>query len=531
MSDSVSWISNTPVQANSLQPVTQTQSYTTITVESLKNQAANLQSNANSTTSNTSDQISAIVQQFANGMSSSNILNVSPDIAVSAYKNSNLNFVDNNIVNNTNVGNFSTGLNNSISSFTNSIKSVTSSLTSSTNNLKKDGVAFIASTTSKMIDGIDLPGVSDLGSFLNFGTAQIGKLASLGGDALKSVNDGLKAVTGSIGELYNAGKTAITTVTSSVGQVGNAIVSPVKDVLPTVYAVTDPRFANALVQSNLSFLPAEFQQVFGYKAAQLVANATGNFNQNVTNILNKTIALETLFGTGSMTSLYTNLQNYGNGLGGYGNGTTTISSITGGYLYGQSSFTGTSTQYNELINAVNTLCGRNVVANITTDYSTNKDLFDMLLSAFLNTGAGKLLESLLNCGINSSGVDYVTGRSANIIRENLNKVTTSGDVYSYKTIISTVGTEVVTNPTTDMLYLYTNAPNDTQAQADLVEIGSTLGVEDNQILSFKMSNGTEVLDSSKVTLIQNADEVYSSKFLSNTEYAAVNAALCMYGTQ
>lgn len=480
-----------------------------------------------------------LIDSLSGGLSSSSILGIPADIVRSAFKNSSLNFIDNNILANTQLGNFSTGLSDQINQFTSAMRTATASFSEGAANLQRQGLTFIASTTRQMIDGIDLPGLEDIGSFANQGIGQLGRLASLGGDALKSVGDGLKAVTSTVGAAFTAGKQALNTVVNSVvapiGQVGSAILSPAMDIAQTAYTLTDPRFANALVQSNLSFLPGPLRDIAGYKAAQMVSNLTGDFHAKAANILNKTYALDTIFGVASTGNILEGLYNTGNGYGSYGPINNPynyqVTGSGGTYVHGVSSYQGSASEYSQMANAVRTLCGN---ANIYEDYynySDDRDLFDMLLQAAMQTNAGQLIQALLNCTGSDNNSSYYTGRSTNVIRNNISNVAVSGDTYTYKTLLENKGQEVITDPKKDALALFVNARYDKEAKQDLDDILDNLGYTKEDLITTNEKIGNHsILDSAKVTLIQKAEKAYQSDFLTREEFAAVNAALALYGT-
>lgn len=485
-------------------------------------------------TANTVKQTASAIQQFANGISASSILNVSPDIAKQAYAKTSGLFKDVNLTRNTNVGNLTNSITNGIKESTSAIQSVTNSFTGGIQNLATETVSFIASTTDKMVDGVILPVLQDITAFTNFTGAQIGKLAALGNEALKSVTSGFSAIANSVGTLYTAGTNAVNTVINGTIGAANAIVNPIlqplKDLAQTVYTVTDPRFANALVQSNLSFLPPELRNALAYKASQGVASLTGNFNQKLGNILNKTYALESLLGSGSISSLLGNVTGTPNGLGGYGTGLPAITSPDGSYLYGQSEFNGSYQQYNALINAIKTLCGDSNIESTFGNYSDDVDIFDILLDVLLNSGAGKLLETLLNCGPDNQGKDYFTGRSANIIRSKIGNVAASGNVYTYKTLVNYGGADVTVNPKMEVLSLYGTATYSEEIKEDLKEIMVALSMKKSDVLSGGKIGDANIVDAAKATFVQNGDQRLQQELLTDTEYAAINAALAMYGT-
>ena len=489
---------------------------------------------ANSAASQATNAINSAVGALAGGISASSILGIPADIALSAFQNTAERFKDNKLAENTNVGNFCTGLTESMTQFSTAMKSATNAFTSEVQNLTKKGLTFIASTTGKMVDGIDLPGLSELKNFSNMGLGQLGKLASMGSEALESAGKGLKAVVGTLSDVYQCGKQALDTVTQSVAQVGQAVIAPAVSLAETAYTLTDPRTYGAIVQENLSFLPAPLQNIAGQKAAQAVASLTGNVHKKAANILNKTYAINSILDIGATESMLDTVSRYGNGYGSYGFFSNpmnfNISGYGNSYIPGVSSYSGGNKEtYGELARAVAALCGDlEVDFDDLFDFNSDQDLFDILLQLAMQTNAGMLLKSILNC---VNGQDYYSGRSTNLIRDHIGKLALTGDTYSYNVLLSNRGSDVVKDPKQDVLALYTNARADEQSQLDLKNIMKEFYMEQEDVINTekKAANKYPIIDSAKATVIQKAEDVYKKQFLSPDDYASVNAALALYG--
>lgn len=466
----------------------------------------------------------AVVAQFKNGFGARDISGMSPTVATTAFGATEKSFVDKNGAITTDLGNFSKNFPDQIKEFTSSLTSATNALKTTTGELKRDGLAFVAGTTKKLFEGIDLPGTTDFKSFKNLGTGQLYKLAGLGEEAFKSVNEGLKAVTSSLGEVYQAANEGLQAITSTVSEVGGAVLGPIKDVVGAAYTLSDPRLANLLVQSNLDFLPPNIRSMLGSKAQSAVSGVTGNFHNKAESILNKAYTLNNILDTVSAEGLLYGVYQTGNGVGGY-SGYNSISGNGGVYLPGQSSYSGTHSQYGSLAAAVASLCGKDPVEGTYRSYSDEKDLYDILLAAALQTNAGQIVAGLMSCG---NGTQYNDGRSLNIVRRNTSNIVSAGDTYTYRALTEQYGSDFTTSPTDDVLALYANAPNTPEAQADLQQIALALNVNTDSLLLEKSFTSTTVYDGGKVAAIQCAEQTTQADFLSADDYAAINAATTLY---
>ncbi len=501
------------------------------------NTAKNLVNTAMNTAAaikNTATQVGEMVGKFVNGQTVASILSVPANIATSIFEKTASFFKDPAKADHTKLGNHSTGITEAVKKFNSDCKGATASLSkNNSGNLKNDGLFFKASTTNKSVDGISLPGLDQLSSFVEMGAGQLGKLATMGQEALSSVTNGLKAVTNTVMDVYEKGKAAVNTVTSTVGKVVSTVTAPISAVMNAATTLTDPRTYGNIVSQNLNFLPFGIGNMIGNKVTNAVSNLTGNVHSKIQNYAGKVGAINNIANNLSVEGLFesTYKYSYGQGYSSKNNSslnTPSISGVGGSWLPGQSSFTGSSAQYASVADSIAVLCNDTSIKNNYQTYGENQDVFDMLMQAFLSTNAGKALEALMNCGNDSS---YVSGRSRNIARAYTSELAKSGDTYSYKTLLNNFSSDVVKNEKEDVLNLYLNAKGNASTVQDMNEILAKLGVNKaDAVYNTNPIGKHTVIDAAKVTAMQLTDKEFKQDLI-KSDVEAVNAALALYGSK
>lgn len=482
---------------------------------------------------NTATQAADLIKKYANGQTVSSILSVPANIATSIFEKTSSFFKDSDKKNHTSLGNHATSVAKTISQFADSCKNATATLNgNNSGNLQKDGLFFRASTTTKAIDGISLPGADKLQSFVNMGAGQLGKLASMGKEALSSVSNGLKAVTSTVSDLYNKGKSALNTVTQTVGSVVSSVTRPISQVMNFASAVTDPRLYGGIVAENLKDLPFGLGNMIGNKVTNAVGSVIGGVNDKINNYASKVNAINGIATGLSVEGLFGTVSSYSNGLGSSSRSNSSLSAaslsgVGGSWIPGVSSFQGTSTQYTSLADSISVLCNDQSLKTSYQTYGENKDVFDMILQGLLSTRAGAALQALLNCGGNSS---YIDGRSRNIVRNNVSTITSAGDTFSYKTILDSFSKDVIADEKKDYLTLSLNAKGNESTKQDMSVIAAGLGINKSDAITNAAPIGShKVYDAAKITAMQLADKEFQDEDLSREDIAAVNAALLHYG--
>lgn len=476
-----------------------------------------------------SDMQKTLINKLKNGQSSTTILNSSPNIAKDSFQNSGVNFIDPKIVDNTKTGNFSPDQPNNLKNYNSTINSAMNSFSSGSQNMTSGGLAFIASTTDKAIDGIDLPtGINSITDQAGLGAGQLGRLAGLGGEAMSSAKNALKAVTSNLQSSMSIGKQAISAVQSGLGDVQKNLISPIKDIAITASLVTDPRMISGLISSNLDFLPPQMSGMIGYQAGSAFNSMTGGAGSKINDLTRNVYAIDSL--VGNLTGMNNGINQYNPydpyGQMGYGrNGYPTISGMNGQYIPGYSSYNGSSSEFDQMASAINQLCGNQTHPQYQ-DFNANKSLYDMLMMLAMAAGAGGLLAALMNC--NNGGGGYHDARS-NLMMYNMSQtVSYNGDPYTYRQMLDSAGPGYMQSPTNGILGLLTKSDYNTQNNADINWAMSQYGLSQSDLIRAPSVGRYQPYDASRMTVLQQGDRRYSQQYASQQDYSAVNMAVQLF---
>lgn len=470
----------------------------------------------------------AVQDKLQNGQSSTTILSSAPTIAKDAFPASKGSFIDPNIIENTKTANLSVGIPKELKNYNSTINSAMQSFNANSQNLKSDGLTFIASTTDKAIDGIDLPtGMNSFTDLKGLGVGQLGKLASMGGEAMSSAKEALKSVTGGLQDALSVGKNAISAVQSGLGELQSNIISPIKDLAISASVLTNPAMLGNLAANNFDFLPPQMAGMIGYQAGSAFNSATGGLNQKITDLTKNVYAIDALVGNLAGTSQgldrYNPYDPYGS-LGYGNNGYPTLSGMNGEYLPGYSSYNGSSSSFDQMAQAINQLCGNQTYPQYQ-DYNAKKSIYDILMMLAMAAGAGGLVSSLMNC---TGGAGYNDARTSLMMYNSSQTVSRNGDPYTYRLMLDSAGPGYMNDPTTGMLGLLANSQYNSQNNSEMGLIMKQLGLTSSDLTNGASIGKYQTYDASKMTVLQQGDRRYFQQYAQPQEYSAVNVALNLF---
>lgn len=467
-----------------------------------------------------------LISLMRGGQSSTTLFNSSPDIAKSSFNDTSGNFVDSNLVRNTRTGNFSPDVPQSLARYSSANNSSLSAFMVGSQGSANNPLTWVAGTTSKSINGIDLPtgikNLTGLNSLMSSG--QLAKLASLGSEATSSVKSALKSVTGSLSELWSAGSSAMSAVQSGIREVKKNLVEPVRDLTTIAALATNPRALGQLAASNVDFLPRPLQAIVSNAVTTQAASILGGTNSKIKDIAKKVYAIDTLMsGSGGTAGNLNSLMAY-NPYGYNNSYYPTLSGQGGTYVPGYSSYRGSEADYAQMTQAVNQLCGKDTLKPNYTGYSANKSAYDLLMQYAMNTGAGQIVNALMGC----AGSQYYDSRTSNMMYNSSSNIAYSGDAYMYRQIMQAGGVSNSRNPLGDMLGLYANSSYNAANQEDIDAVMQQHGYVPTDLVSGGQVGKYDVLDAGKMTVLQQGDPAFYSQCANDEDYAAINVATLYY---
>lgn len=466
----------------------------------------------------------AVMSALKTGHSATSFLGSSPNIAKMSFGDTFRNFADSNLVRNAVVGNFSADLPGMLKKFSSDSNSMLASFTSGSNGLVSQGLTWVAGTTDKSINGIDLPsGMSMFGNLSSFlGKGQLAKLASFGGDSLSSAKGALAAVTGNLSSNMNMGRQAMSAVNVSMKSSSplSGLGSMFTPIVKTVASVVGPRTLGNLAKNNLTFLPPAVRNIAGGAITGFTSSILTGGDRYATD-LNANI-----FGIGNLFDGNFNI-NGPNGLfsqNGYGSrGYYGVGDEFGGYMHGHSNFNGSDAEYQALINAINQLCGN---ANFNTyPYGTQKTAYDLLMQRAMQSGAGALVQALLNC--QNSG-RYFDQRTANIMGGYSSSLSMRGDAYTYRRLMDHAGRGYSRNPLMDIIGLFTNSNYDHDHE-DVDYVMNAYGYTPRDLGRGGYVGKYDYYDGGRMTVLQQGNRRYQDKVADNGIFSAINMAMALFG--
>lgn len=367
----------------------------------------------NQVTTQASQIVSGLTDKLkASALTGSDILGASPSIGKYIFGSVGSLFQEANAALNSTLSNFTQDTKNLLQKNFNDIPKTLGVFGSG--NLSSKGLGFIASTTSKAIEGIDLPGIESVNSFANMGVGQLSRLASMGSEVLNSGKNAFNAVTKGIQTAKSLGTNIVNNVTGMISGNVNTILEPVTKIATPISTLLNGYSVANIISSNLDFLPSSIRNYVSGVAGSSVSSATANALNSIGSI----VGINNLAGATSTAS---------NILSNYGNRYYNQADANGNYVNGFSSYNGDVSNFNTLVNLANSLC-TSIGGNIPTiDYSTNKNLYDMLIQLACELGLGGIADMLLNCFDTDTLYD---SRTRQILGDVANTAARKGDSYS-----------------------------------------------------------------------------------------------------
>jgi len=503
------------------------QNATNISKTKLTNEIANIQETAVNTMSGIESAISQTATSFldktsdavsqaqataskllSGGFGGSDIISQASDVGKSIFGKTAGLFSEIDVTKNTKLNNYTT---DTLDSIKNSLSNVTDSLNifnNNANNLNASGLTFIASTTNKAIDGIDLPGADTFTDFFNMGKGQLAKLANMGSEVLNSGRNAIKAVSETLQSAYNTGKNIVNTVSSTINTTVSTVLKPISATYNTVTDLLNPYNVANIVNSNLDFLPNNIRSVISGAAA----NASAKALSAVQSTISETVGLDRLFGSNA-----NNVLNY---IMSFGNDYPNRTDINGNPISGLNNFTGSDSDYDQTLALMNAICS-DAVNGLpeTINYSSQKALYDMLMAMLVSSGAGGLALALMNCydKFNDDRTNQIMGALMGTSAFN-------GDPYTTLLTYEHGGAPFMSDPAKLMTTLLANSGNDNDNAINIAKLMELTGTNVNGLIS---SDTLRVLNSSGGSLFDmRAISIDTPVPVYDCEQATVIQATC-----
>lgn len=432
----------------------------------------------NQATSAANQAQSAASKLLSSGFGGSDIISQASNIGKSLFGSTSGLFSEVDVLKNTKLNNYTT---DTLDSIKNSLSNVTNSLNifnNNSQNLNSSGLTFVASTTNKAIDGIDLPGADVFTDFINMGKGQLSKLSNLGSEVLNSGKNAIKAVSESLQTAYNTGKSIANNIISGVTTTVSTVLKPIQSTYHTVTDLLNPHNVANVVNSNLDFLPNNIRSVISGAAANASAKALSAVNSTIS----ETMGLDRLFGSNANAVL-----NY---VMSFGNDYPNRTDINGSKIEGLDNFSGSDSDYDQLVNLLTTLCHEagNAIPE-TINFSSQKALYDMLMALLVSSGAGGLALALMNCK-DRFGDD----RTNQIMGRMMGTAAFNGDPYTTLLTYEYGGSAFMSEPAKLMTTLLANSGNDNDNAINIAKLMELTGINVNGLISV---DTLEVLNTSR----------------------------------
>lgn len=391
--------------------------------------------------------------------------------------------------------------------------------------LSSKGLGFIASTKSKAIEGIDLPGAEAINNFAEMGLGQLSRLSTMGSEVLNSNKNAIQAVTGAIQDGIATGANIVNNVTGAVSSTVNQVLEPISELAKPVSTLLNGHSVANIVSSNLSFLPSSLKSYVGNKVGSAASNATAN----ALNSIGKTVGINNLAGA---TQTVTNILNN------YNNKYYNQAGANGEYINGISSYNGDKSNFNTLINLASNLCNSIPGSINTIDYSTNKGLYDMLISLACQLGLGNIAELLLNCF--DTG-DFYDSRTRQILGDIAGSTARNGDTFSTNLIFKTAK-GYVSNPSGVMTTLVANSTYSSTNKTNINNAFTNANISMSDLItdSFFYGNNSSkrnievnppVYDAEIVTVMQATCTDYIDEEITMKDRNLVNGIYALWGSK
>lgn len=474
---------------------------------------------ANAVASQANQIVSGLTSKLQSAaLAGSDIISAVPTIGQYIFGSVGSLFKEVNVASNTLLGNFSQETKSIIEKNFNQIPKTLSAFGSGS--LSSQGLGFIASTTSKAIQGVDLPGVDPINNFSSMGIGQLARLSTLGSEVLNSSKNAIQAVTGALQEGITTGKNIIKNVTSTVANPVMEMLSPVISVAEPISSLLNPFSVSNTIYSNLDFLP---NSVRSY-VAEVAGTAITNTSANALNSLGSIFGVNNLAGAAKTASDI---------LTRYNNTYLSQADPSGNYVNGISSYNGDVNNFNQLINLASDLCSSLKGKLPTIDFSTNKNLYDMLIQLACEMGLGGIADMLLNC---FESADLFDDRTKKILGDVVRNSAYRGDTFS-TSISFKYGSSYITNKNGILTTLIANSEYNSNNKKNIEETFSNSGTTISELMikdffykspvnSIMKSKSKEkepvVYDAEIITVMQNTCTDYVDEIITKNDRNLVN---------
>ena len=282
-------------------------------------------------------------------------------------------------------------------------------------NLSSKGLGFIASTTSKAIEGVDLPGAEAINNFGSMGVGQLARLSAMGSEVLNSGSNAFEAITDGLKSAWEAGSNIVNNVTSGISSSVDTVLKPITEAAKPVSTLLNKYSTANIIYNNLDFLPTSIRSYISDAGGSFVGNATAN----ALNSLGSIAGINNLAGATKIASSILN---------DYGNKYYNQASSNGEYVNGFSSYEGDGSSFTSLVNLASKLCS-SLDGNIpTVEFGTNKNIYDMLIQLACQMGLGGIADMLLNCLDTGELFD---SRTKQILGDLAKNSASRGDTFSF----------------------------------------------------------------------------------------------------
>lgn len=381
------------------------------------------------------------------------------------------------------VSNFSNTVDNGLKTTLTDISSKTGSMIKDiTGNCNKGAVSqklsFIANITDSSINAISLSGNNSTKLTGLFSSSSLNKLSSSLNLPTINNDSSLKNAISSVSSSLNSFTSSAKSIINDVKNIPNTIIKTVSDE------------ANSLVNSITS---------------------------SVNDLSKKS-------GLGDLNSLIKDVSEL------YTIGKDVYDIVTGkdgSWINGISSVLNTSfSEVQSLLNLASSLCSS--ISNFDIqDYSTNKDLYDLLLKKLSENGMYKALEDLMNC---TDTDQYNDSRTYALLLDTINTSAKNGDVYTVGTIQKFLGNGKINNTETLAYTLALNIDdtnnNNVTAFSNLM---TNLGITDKQLIGYdyvdNIGNKTYIYSTNTINELKQNSPSLTEKLTSNSSISKLSKGL------
>lgn len=381
------------------------------------------------------------------------------------------------------VSNFSNTVDNGLKTTLTDISSKTGSMIKDiTGNCNKGAVSqklsFIANITDSSINAISLSGNNSTKLTGLFSSSSLNKLSSSLNLPTINNDSSLKNAISSVSSSLNSFTSSAKSIINDVKNIPNTIIKTVSDE------------ANSLVNSITS---------------------------SVNDLSKKS-------GLGDLNSLIKDVSEL------YTIGKDVYDIVTGkdgSWINGISSVLNTSfSEVQSLLNLASSLCSSISHFDIQ-DYSTNKDLYDLLLKKLSENGMYKALEDLMNC-IDTD--QYNDSRTYALLLDTINTSAKNGDVYTVDTIQKFLGNGKINNTETLAYTLALNIDdtnnNNVTAFSNLM---TNLGITDKQLIGYdyvdNVGNKTYIYSTNTINELKQNSPALTETLTSNSSISKLSKGL------